>query len=160
MGYPTARLGRLSRWNDVLVSADYRLAPQVGIQRICDDVEDCTKFTRDPHAVSSWFLLASLTTPSTRSVCWSPAATRRPPQVCTSTSSHAPCSPSTLSVSFDRNWSKHAQSITLCHLRPSLLPMVGIRCGELPLGRRTSCVAPPPPGAAPRCRSRRNLKAG
>ncbi|KAM0706623.1 hypothetical protein Q7P35_005951 [Cladosporium inversicolor] len=42
-----------SRWGYVLVSADYRLAPQVGIQEIFDDVEDCIKFIRDPQGLCS-----------------------------------------------------------------------------------------------------------
>lgn len=36
----------VDRHNHILVSADYRLAPQVGVAEILDDVRDCIKFIR------------------------------------------------------------------------------------------------------------------
>lgn len=50
---PQHMINCISRWGYVLISADYRLAPQVGIQEIFDDVEDCIKFIRDPSGLSS-----------------------------------------------------------------------------------------------------------
>jgi acetyl esterase/lipase len=41
------------KWKYALVSADYRLAPQVGIQDIFKDVEDCIKFIRDPLGLAA-----------------------------------------------------------------------------------------------------------
>lgn len=43
----------ISKWKYTLVSADYRLAPQVGIQEIFEDVEDCIKFVRDPQGLAA-----------------------------------------------------------------------------------------------------------
>jgi acetyl esterase/lipase len=49
---PEEILGVVSRSNWVLVSADYRLAPQVGINDIYEDVKDCFEFIRDPQGLS------------------------------------------------------------------------------------------------------------
>ena len=43
----------ISKWKYALVSADYRLAPQVSIQEIFADVEDCIRFVRDPHGLAA-----------------------------------------------------------------------------------------------------------
>ena len=43
----------ISKWKYTLVSADYRLAPQVGIQEIFEDVKDCIKFVRDRQGLAA-----------------------------------------------------------------------------------------------------------
>ena len=40
-------LSAVSKYNIALVSADYRLAPQVGVAEIFDDVKDCVAFIRN-----------------------------------------------------------------------------------------------------------------
>ncbi|GAB7329395.1 hypothetical protein MBLNU13_g01187t2 [Cladosporium sp. NU13] len=52
------------KWKYTLISADYRLAPQVAIQEIFEDVEDCIKFVRDPQGLAA--LLPANTMDSTR----------------------------------------------------------------------------------------------
>ena len=42
----------IENWQFVLVSADYRLAPQVGIKEMFDDVQDCIDFIRDPSGMA------------------------------------------------------------------------------------------------------------
>jgi acetyl esterase/lipase len=40
-------------WSFALVSADYRLAPQAGIEEMLDDVQDCIGFVRDPAGLAA-----------------------------------------------------------------------------------------------------------
>jgi len=40
-------------WSFALVSADYRLAPQAGIEEMLDDVQDCIGFIRDPAGLAA-----------------------------------------------------------------------------------------------------------
>jgi len=46
-------LESVSKYNHCLISADYRLAPQVGVQDIFADVEDCIAFIRSPEGLSA-----------------------------------------------------------------------------------------------------------
>jgi acetyl esterase/lipase len=41
-----------SKYNHAVVSADYRLAPQVGIHEIFEDIRDSVAFVRDPNGLS------------------------------------------------------------------------------------------------------------
>jgi acetyl esterase/lipase len=46
-------LESVSKYNHALISADYRLAPQVGVQKILEDVQDCVAFIRQPDGLAS-----------------------------------------------------------------------------------------------------------
>ena len=54
----------VATWKYTLVSADYRLAPQVGIHEICEDVQDSIWFIRHPQGLAA--LLPKGTIDSTR----------------------------------------------------------------------------------------------
>lgn len=43
----------VKKWKYALISADFRLAPQVGIKDIFRDVKDCIKFIRDPLGLAA-----------------------------------------------------------------------------------------------------------
>jgi acetyl esterase/lipase len=45
-------LESVSKHNHALISADYRLAPQVGVQEILEDVQDCATFIRRPDGLA------------------------------------------------------------------------------------------------------------
>jgi acetyl esterase/lipase len=46
-------LESVSKHNHALISADYRLAPQVGVQKILKDVQDCVTFIRQSDGLAS-----------------------------------------------------------------------------------------------------------
>ena len=46
-------LESISKYNHALISADYRLAPQVGVQDIFSDVNDCINFVRNPDGLAA-----------------------------------------------------------------------------------------------------------
>lgn len=46
-------LASISRYNHALISADYRLAPQVGVQDIFADINDCIAFIRSPDGLAA-----------------------------------------------------------------------------------------------------------
>jgi acetyl esterase/lipase len=46
-------LESVSKHNHALISADYRLAPQVGVREILEDVQDCVKFIRQSDGLAS-----------------------------------------------------------------------------------------------------------
>jgi len=46
-------LGSVEKHGHALISADYRLAPQVGVQDIFADVEDCVTFIRQPEGLAA-----------------------------------------------------------------------------------------------------------
>lgn len=47
-------LESVSKYNHALISADYRLAPQVGVQEIFEDVQDCVNFIRRSEGLASY----------------------------------------------------------------------------------------------------------
>jgi acetyl esterase/lipase len=42
----------IAKYNYALISADYRLAPQVGVKDVFEDVQDCIAFIRDPNGLA------------------------------------------------------------------------------------------------------------
>ena len=44
-------LDSVKKYNHALISADYRLAPQVGVQDIFADIQDCITFIRSPDGL-------------------------------------------------------------------------------------------------------------
>lgn len=48
---PPHFLAAITKYNLAFISADYRLAPQVGVADIFEDVDDCVKFIRSPQGL-------------------------------------------------------------------------------------------------------------
>jgi acetyl esterase/lipase len=58
-------LESVNKYNHALISADYRLAPQVGMHEIMADVRDCIRFIRDPFGLARDLVLHGIVGPCT-----------------------------------------------------------------------------------------------